>query len=141
MLRQRRDRLVESYVCDRALDRPTYDRLLASLDEHIVVAEVDRHGARVDQVDIEGTIAFAERILENAATLWKQSTLDQRQRMQTSLFPGGVQYDGKRIVGTLASAWDINGLGEILEGGNGMVVLAGAGWNPPGAWEALACEL
>jgi site-specific DNA recombinase len=130
VLRTRRDRLVEAYVCERALDRPTYDRLIASLDEQIVAAEVDRHGATVDQVDIEGTIAFAERILENAATLWKQSTLDQRQRMQASLFPEGVQWDGKGVVGTLASAWDINNLGADCEGENGVVVLAGVGWNP-----------
>ena len=45
---------------------------------------------------VEGVLAFAEHVLLNAARLWMEFSLDQKQRLQQVLFPQGVSYrDGK----------------------------------------------
>jgi hypothetical protein len=51
-------------------------------------------------MDVEGIVAFAERVLPSASSLWVQSTLAQKQRLQQVFFPDGVRFDGKRLVGT-----------------------------------------
>jgi hypothetical protein len=42
------------------------------------LAEVAVHEARLDEIDVEGVVAFAEHVLANAAQLWLESSLDQR---------------------------------------------------------------
>jgi hypothetical protein len=54
----------------------------------------------LEEMDVEGILAFAERVLPSASNLWVQSSLNQKQRLQQLFFPEGVRFDGKRIVGT-----------------------------------------
>jgi hypothetical protein len=51
-------------------------------------------------MDVEGILAFAERVLPSASNLWVQSSLNQKQRLQQLFFPEGVAFDGKRFVRT-----------------------------------------
>ena len=44
-------------------------------------------------MDVEGLLAFAERILPRAADLWVQSSLDHKQRLQALFFPEGIAFD------------------------------------------------
>jgi hypothetical protein len=64
------------------------------------MAEVALHEARIDEIDVEGVVAFAEHVLANAAQLWLESSLDQRQRLQSVLFPRGVTYSAAGVFGT-----------------------------------------
>jgi hypothetical protein len=38
---------------------------------------------QLEELDVEGILAFAERVLPRAADLWVQASLDQRQRFET----------------------------------------------------------
>ena len=60
---------------------------------------MDRHASELEEMDVEGILAFAERVLPSASNLWVQSSLNKKQRLQQLLFPEGVRFDGKRIVG------------------------------------------
>ena len=51
-------------------------------------------------MDVEGILAFAERVLPSASNLWVQSSLAQKQRLHQVFFPEGIRFDGKRLVGT-----------------------------------------
>ena len=51
-------------------------------------------------MDVEGILAFAERVLPSASNVWVQSSLNQKQRLQQLFFPDGIRFDGKRLVGT-----------------------------------------
>jgi hypothetical protein len=51
-------------------------------------------------MDVEGILAFAERVLPSASNLWVQSSFAQKQRLQQVCFPDGIRFDGKRLVGT-----------------------------------------
>ena len=50
------------------------------------------HEARLDDLDVEGVLNFAEHVLTNAGRLWTELSLDQKQRLQQVLFPKGVTY-------------------------------------------------
>jgi hypothetical protein len=54
-------------------------------------------------MDVQGILAFAERVLPSASNLWVQSSLNQKQRLQRLFFPDGARFDGKKIVGTGAN--------------------------------------
>ncbi|HLG58108.1 MAG TPA: hypothetical protein VI485_22365, partial [Vicinamibacterales bacterium] len=58
----------------------------------------------VDELDVEGILAFAERILPRASDLWVQASLDYKQRLQQLFFPEGIAYDGNRFNRTAATA-------------------------------------
>lgn len=47
-----------------------------------------RASAAIDELDVQGTLAFAERILPRASVLWVQASLDYKQRPQQLFFPG-----------------------------------------------------
>jgi hypothetical protein len=54
--------------------------------------------------DVEGILAFAERILPRSADLWVQASLDYRQRLQELFFPEGIAFDGIRFNRTAVTA-------------------------------------
>ncbi len=60
-----------------------------------LTGEIDRHGSKVEEFDVEGVLNFAERVLPRAADLWIQASLEQRQRLQRLFFPEGVAFSGK----------------------------------------------
>ena len=68
--------------------------------EELTLARIDRHSGQLEELDVEGILAFAERVLPSASNLWVQSSLNQKQRLQQLFFPEGVRFDGKRLVGT-----------------------------------------
>jgi hypothetical protein len=65
---------------------------------------MDHHAEAVDELDVQGILAFAERILPRASDLWVQASLDYKQRLQQLFFPEGISYDGKRFNRTVATA-------------------------------------
>ena len=65
---------------------------------------IDHHSESVDELDVQGILAFAERILPRASDLWVQASLDYKQRLQQLFFPEGIAFDGNRFNRTAATA-------------------------------------
>ncbi|HBL30984.1 MAG TPA: hypothetical protein DD490_29475, partial [Acidobacteria bacterium] len=89
-LKRRKEQLVEAFVYQRAIDQETYQDQLAKLNEGMTLAELDQHGQRSEELDLEAVLAFAEKVALNAPRLWLEADLPQRQRFQTLLFPEGL---------------------------------------------------
>jgi hypothetical protein len=81
------DRLDEAFLFERSIDIETYDRHAEKLREDLTLARMDRHSGQLEELDVEGILAFAERVLPRAADLWVQASLHQRQRFQQLFFP------------------------------------------------------
>ena len=94
------DRLDEAFLFERSIDIETYDRHAEKLREELTLARIDRHSGQLEELDVEGILAFAERVLPRAADLWVQASLEQRQRFQQLFFPDGIAFDGNGFVGT-----------------------------------------
>jgi hypothetical protein len=70
----------------------------------LTLVEIDRHGSKVEEFDVEGILNFAERVLPRAADLWIQASLEQRQRLQRLFFPEGVAFSGKSFDRTVVTS-------------------------------------
>ncbi len=112
-IQQRLDRLDEAFIFAKSIDLDTYERQRDKLREELTLAQIDRHATELDELDVEGILAFAERVLPRAADLWVQASLDQRQRLQQLFFPEGVTFDGKQFVRTAPSGRAFSYLTEI----------------------------
>ena len=99
-IQERLDRLDEAFLYERSIDIERYDRHRDKLREELTLVQMDRHASELEEMDVEGILAFAERVLPRASDLWVQASLDQRQRLQQLFFPEGVAFDGKRFVRT-----------------------------------------
>jgi site-specific DNA recombinase len=103
-IRQKLDRLDEAFLYSESIDLATYSRQRDKLREEMTLSKIDHHTEAVDELDVEGILAFAERILPRASDLWVQASLDYKQRLQQLFFPEGVAYDGNRFNRTAATA-------------------------------------
>ena len=61
------------------------------------------HDSRLEELDAEGILAFAEQLLLNVARMWADASSDQKQRLQRVLFPAGVTYGAEGFGTTEAS--------------------------------------
>jgi hypothetical protein len=120
-IQEKLDRLDEAFLFDRSIDIETYDRHAEKLREELTLARIDRHSGQLEELDVEGILAFAERILPRASDLWVQASLDQRQRFQQLFFPDGIAFDGNRFIGTGATAPAFSYLREIRTEKEGFV--------------------
>jgi hypothetical protein len=109
-IRRRIDRLDNAFLYEQSIDIDTYDRHKERLNEELTLARMDRHSTELEEMDVEGILGFAERVLPRAADLWVQASLEQRQRLQQLFFPEGVAFDGKAFVRTALTAPAFNWL-------------------------------
>ena len=105
------DRLDEAFLFERSIDIDTYDRHAEKLREELTLAR--SHSGQLEELDVEGILAFAERVLPRAADLWVRSSLEQRQRFQQLFFPEGISFGGNGFVRTAATAPAFSYLREI----------------------------
>jgi hypothetical protein len=60
------DRLDEAFLFERSIDIETYDRHAEKLREERTLARIERHSGQLEELDVEGILAFAERVLPRA---------------------------------------------------------------------------
>ena len=121
------DRLDQAFLFERSIDIETYDRHAEKLREELTLARMDRHSGQLDELDVEGILAFAERVLPRAADLWVRASLEQRQLF----FPEGIAF---RRFGTAATAPVFSYLRPIDGGNERMVDQTGVSWNRIANW-------
>jgi hypothetical protein len=63
------DRLDEAFLFERSIDIDTYDRHAEKLREELTLVRIERHSGQLEELDLEGILAFAERVLPRAAEL------------------------------------------------------------------------
>ena len=128
-IQQKLDRLDDAFLFAQSIDIDTYDRQKDRLRQELTLVQIDQHAAQLEELDVEGILAFAERVLPRAADLWVQASLEQRQRLQQLFFPEGVAFDGIRFNRTAVTAPFFSTL-EPVEGAEESLVGAG-GIEPP----------
>jgi site-specific DNA recombinase len=113
-IQQKLDRLDEAFLFAESIDIDTYDRHKDKLRQELTLLQIDQHADQLEKFDVEGILAFAERVLPRASDLWVQASLAQRQRLQQLFFPDGVVFDGKGFVRTGVSTHAFNYLAPDL---------------------------
>ncbi|PYR72403.1 MAG: hypothetical protein DMF86_23795 [Acidobacteria bacterium] len=133
-IREKLDRLDQAFLFERSIDIETYDRHRDTLREELTLAQMDRHSAELEEMDVEGILAFAERVLPRASNLWVQSSLAQKQQLQQVFFPDGIRFDRKKLVGTGTTLPVFNYLNPISEQKKELVDQARASRNHVATW-------
>lgn len=72
-VQQKPDKLDEAFLYSETIDVTTYGRQRDRLREEMTLAKIDYHAAAVEELDVEGILLFAERILPRASDLWVQA--------------------------------------------------------------------
>jgi site-specific DNA recombinase len=90
-LRERKNRLVE-FLLDARLDQQTYDEQVQRMTAEMEAAKAEFAAADLECMDVEAVLNFAEKLVERPKQLWLESSLEQKQRLQTVFFPDGVTY-------------------------------------------------
>jgi hypothetical protein len=104
---------------EKRIDQATYERQRDKLREESTLLEIELHGTRVDELDVEGLPAFAEEILTHASRLWFEAVPEQKARLQRVFFPEGISFDGKAF-GTAVTCLAFSDLQEIPDRKNGL---------------------
>ena len=104
VIQQKLDRLDEAFLFAQSIDSTSYERQRDRLREEMTLAQIDHHTDATDELDVQGILAFAERILPRASDLWVQASLDYKQQLQALFFPEGIAYDGNRLNRTAVTA-------------------------------------
>ena len=120
----RKKRLVQAYIYDQAIDRATYDRELAELDEALTFGQLELRDAELEDFDMEAALGFARHLLTRTYKLWDTATSEQKRRLQKLIFPEGVTFDGEAL-GTQVTSLLFSYLGAIETGREGLVAHTG----------------
>ena len=91
-LRQRKERLLEAFVYRGAIDQATYQQQLDKLEADLALVEMERNDAQLDTLDVEGLLKYAEHVMLNAGTLWRDADHAHRLRLQAFFFPSGLTW-------------------------------------------------
>ena len=75
-LQAKLDRLEDVFIYDRAIDRDTYTSQLDRLREELALADLELHDARIEGLDVEGVLGFAEFLIANAGRVWAEASLE-----------------------------------------------------------------
>ena len=67
------------------------------LREQEAMARMERYGAELEDLDVGAVLAFAEQTLCDLAGSWNRAELQQKQRLQSIIFPSGVTWDGEAV--------------------------------------------
>ena len=94
-LEERKQRLIEAFVYQQAIDPATYRREVDRIRDEEVVTEVELSENRMDELDVDGVLAFAEHVVLNAQRLWSEYNPQRRRHLQQVLFPKGLKFDGE----------------------------------------------
>ena len=81
-IKERKSKLNAAFVYQQTISREDYQQMLAVLRDDLAEAELKLGQARIDEIDVEELLDFAENLLLDLAGTWLRSSLEQRQRLQ-----------------------------------------------------------
>lgn len=117
-LRERKARLAAAYTFERAMDRETYDRLLAELQGELDGVQQLLDRAEGERLDAAGLVDFVVEVMSEAGRRWESADLARRQALQEFTYPEGARWG--REEGLSRTAVRTIGISEI-EGVSGDV--------------------
>ena len=138
---QRRETLLDdAWVYEKRIDSGTYERQRDKLREDIALCRIELEDARVEEIDVEGLLGFAEHVLGAAAGLWLEAPADAKQRLQRALFPEGLRFRDGRF-GTAVTFFAFMGFSRFDRREEGLASLSTPSWNQIMTWLREMAEL
>jgi hypothetical protein len=92
----RKATLVDRWL-DGKVDQQTFDDTIKRLTVEIESIRGELRGTELEDNDLDRLLDFAEKIILRPERLWVESSLEQRQRLETTLFPSGIEFDAEKF--------------------------------------------
>ena len=96
LLESRKATLVDRWL-DGKVSQAIYDESIGRLTSEVEGVRGELRVTELENLEIEKVLGFAERIILRPARLWVESSIKQKQRLQQTLFPGGIEFDGRKF--------------------------------------------
>ena len=109
---ERKSLLVEALLY-KPIAQHIYDENIDKVEQDIALAEMASQDAKLEQLDVEAILAFAENLLGNTARLWMDSPVEQKRQLQQVLFPARIEYSAISGFGTAGCSSIFNTLPEF----------------------------
>lgn len=97
ILRTKKEKLVDAFVYRQAIDKETYDEQLDTLNQSIGTAQLEMEAAILQEMEVEGLLRYAEFLASNVVRIWRDANTEQKQRVQSIIFPEGVRFNAGRF--------------------------------------------
>lgn len=124
-LEARLTRLEEAFLHERTIDETSYRPQRDELREQIAVAKMEDAETMIEEMDVEGMLAFAEHTLQHAGALWTAAaSVDRRIQLQWVMFPTGLTWSVETFLQP-TSCLEFFHLDGFASAKNGMVDLTG----------------
>ena len=98
-------RLENAYIYERAIDRERYDQHRAGLEQQLMAARVAMQDTQTDNLDLEGALRMATKVLTNAATVYGKMTPVNRRKFLGVLNPSGWEVERSGAIRTPVNAF------------------------------------
>ena len=98
-------KLEDAYIYERAIDRERYDRHRTALEQQLRAARIAMSNAQTDDLDLEGALRMADRVLTNAATVYVKMTPTNRRKFLGVLNPQGWEVERTGTIRTPTKAF------------------------------------
>ena len=118
-LESQQEKIAERLALDDQ-NADVYERLLAKKRDQATQIRLEIENAKIEDIDIESVLDFAENALCNAAhLLWLVAVPEQKPRLQKALFPVGLTFEGGKL-GTDVTCSAFNLLASHSESASGL---------------------
>ena len=98
-LEDQRKQLVKKYNTGK-IAQEEYEVGLDDINNERIAETIVLNETRIEELNVEGILNYAENFMLNVPKLWKDADLDQRQRFQQLIFPEGLTYGKNGFIGT-----------------------------------------
>ncbi len=88
-LQAKREKVIEAWI-DKRISKDIYDDQMRKVGNELEAAGLEEGEAFIDLAEAELLLDFADWMLENASGVWASASFDSKQRIQRSVFPGGL---------------------------------------------------
>lgn len=90
-LAQQKKRLTNA-LAEGVLDPVDYKSAVDEIESKKIVKTLELQDLKIDIIEIESVLEWSKHIIMNAANIWSESNLEQRDALQRVYFPEGLKY-------------------------------------------------
>jgi site-specific DNA recombinase len=110
-LEDRLRRLDAAWLFEGRIDERTYVEQRDRLRGELAIAEMNLSASTIEHMDVRGLLDFGVYVLQHSAALWTSAVdAHARMRLQWTVFPSGLSWDGVRLGNAVTSlafyGWD-----------------------------------
>lgn len=127
-IEQRAESLLD-HLLNKTIDAETYQRRKDMLDADLARAKAARIDAELAEGNAEAVMALASQCVGRMRDIWECQGVENRQRFQSAVFPGGLTYSRADGFGTVASASIFAGFHLGSASVSDMAPPTGSSWN------------